>query len=120
MVYISYYGDGDFTITQPKWGNFGPTDTVTYHTDDPGELILRLDDGEVYHSATGDIVLTGQQLANSKTVRCSMLTPEGTRLGWEVAHEDQYGGDTPSIGGGGGPNASTSFWSWLAGLLGIK
>ncbi len=106
VVNISYYsGDGEFTITTPQWEHFSKGDTITYHTDDPGRLILRLDNGTIYSSLTGEITFTAQQLAHNKKVRCSMLTPDGQLLGWEVDHDDQYGGGTPP--------PDISFWQWL-------
>jgi hypothetical protein len=96
VVTLSYYGD-DFNINPQSLEEhkLGPGDTVTYRTGDPGVLILRLDDGTVYYSGMGSITFTARQLAHTKKVRCSMLTDDGNLIGWEVNHEDRYGGNTP-------------------------
>jgi hypothetical protein len=95
VVRISYYGydgDLDFSINPSGEIRIAPGDSITYHTDDRGTLLLRLDDGSVYQSADGEVTLSTKQLAATKRVRCSMLLPDGSLVGWEVAHEDRYGG----------------------------
>jgi len=105
IITLSNYGSGsDFTIIQAEPLRLKPGETVTFVTDDPGELILRLgDNGRVFRSKTGEITFTAEQLAGIKTVRCSLLTPENVLLGWEATHEAKYGLNPnmpPDPGGG--------------------
>jgi hypothetical protein len=95
LVKISYYGydgDLDFSISPNGEVRIGPEDSITYYTDDPGTLILQLDDGTVYRSAGGKITLSAKQLSATTRVRCSMVLPDGSLIGWALAHEDRYGG----------------------------
>jgi hypothetical protein len=95
-IEVGYNYNGEFTVVNPAdWTWIAPSDTVTYHTDDPGTLILRTDDGAIYESQTGGITFTADQIVKTKIVRCSMTTPDGRLLGWEVDHDSAYGDGTP-------------------------
>jgi len=89
-VVISYYNTADFSVT-PERFDYYDGDTVTFYTDDPGTLLLRLDDGSIYSSAQGQIRLSSRQLDRTAQVRCSILLPDGSLLGWELSHEDRFG-----------------------------
>ena len=91
VVTISYYGDSDFTVTLSSGRSLTMGETVVFHTDDAGRLLLRFDDDSIYWSEDSDVLVPSAKLLESKIIRCSILLSDGALLGWEVAHEDRYG-----------------------------
>ncbi len=86
-VQITYYGD-DFSVT-PAVTHLNPGDTVTFKSDDPGTLYLRLgDDGKLFRTDHNQMTFTAAQIqrAGVDRIRCSMVTEGGVALGWETIH----------------------------------
>lgn len=81
LITMSYYDGGAFRVDIPNWTKLELEDTVRFESSDPGELVLILDNGKVYRSSTGVIVLTGTEMNESNAtaagIRCGIITPAG-------------------------------------------
>jgi hypothetical protein len=119
-VQISYYGGQDFNISPRNiYHPLHPGDRVTFHTDDQGLLILRLDDGTYRATRSGDIVYTVRELHRTGKVLCSMLLDDGTMLGSEATGSSFYGMGPENPIQYRGSSTENVVIRWLRSLLGF-
>ena len=94
-VNLNGYGS-DFNVSQ-RVVAMQDGDTLRFHSDDPGRLVVRLNDDGVVVMAQNpgdDIVFTAAQLKGQvHSVRCSFIDYQGTLQGWEATHDDRYGSE---------------------------